>query len=74
MRQTRPIFCEILAYSPRCDCYKVLARRFMKIGIKSWNEELSEVLWEMAAVLGCIFVIVGVIALGIMVIYIRHPK
>jgi hypothetical protein len=46
----------------------------MKIGIKSWNEDLSEVLWESAALLGCIFVIVGVIAAGMLVIYIRHPK
>ncbi len=46
----------------------------MKIGIKSWNEDLTEVLWESAALLGCIFVIVGVIALGMLTIYIRHPK
>lgn len=46
----------------------------MKIGIESWNEDLSEVLWESAAILGCILGIVGVIALGMLVIYIRHPK
>ena len=46
----------------------------MKIGIKSWNEDLGEVFWEVAALLGCIFGIVGVIATGILVIYIRHPK
>ncbi len=46
----------------------------MKIGIKSWNEDLGEVFWEAAALLGCIFGIVGVIATGILVIYIRHPK
>lgn len=46
----------------------------MKIGIKSWNEELGEVFWEAAALLGCIFVICGVIAIGMLVIYLRHPK
>ncbi|HEY6903804.1 MAG TPA: hypothetical protein VI216_05820 [Candidatus Acidoferrales bacterium] len=46
----------------------------MKIGIKSWNEDLGEVLWESLALLGCICGIVGVIALGMLVIYIRHPK
>ena len=46
----------------------------MRIGIKSWNEELSDLLWEMAAILGCIFVITGVVALGMLLIYIRHPK
>ncbi|HXU21734.1 MAG TPA: hypothetical protein VN788_14210 [Verrucomicrobiae bacterium] len=46
----------------------------MKIGIKSWNEDLVEVLWEMAAILGCLFIIAGVCALGMLVIYIRHPK
>ena len=46
----------------------------MKIGIKSWNEDLVDVFWEMAAILGCIFVITGVVALGMLVIYIRHPK
>ena len=46
----------------------------MKIGIKSWNEDLNEVIWEMAAILGCVVVIVGVIALGMLLIYIRHPK
>ncbi|HEV3482669.1 MAG TPA: hypothetical protein VGR97_10120 [Candidatus Acidoferrales bacterium] len=46
----------------------------MKIGIKSWNQDLGEALLESAALLGCIFVIVGVIALGILTIYIRHPK
>jgi hypothetical protein len=68
-----------LAYSPGDDCYKVLVLKssegaFMKIGVKSWNEDLNDVLWEMAAILGCIFGIVGVIALGILVIYIRHHK
>ncbi len=46
----------------------------MKIGIKSWNEDLGEALLEVAALLGCVFGIVGVIAIGILTIYIRHPK
>jgi len=46
----------------------------MKIGIKSWNEDLGEVLWEAAALLGCIFVITGVVAIGMLFIYLRHPK
>ena len=46
----------------------------MKIGIKSWNEDLGDILWEAAGVLGCVLGIVGVIALGMLVIYIRHPR
>jgi hypothetical protein len=46
----------------------------MKIGIKSWNEDVADFFWEVAGLLGCVFGIVGVIALGVLVIYIRHPK
>ena len=46
----------------------------MNIGTKSWNESLTDVFWEVAALLGVTFGICGLIAAGVLVVRILHPR